>query len=310
LGPWFLDNDRDGYHAAVIVATSRPAASGNWTSVMTKGMDCNDNLYSADNSVCVTPTTPPCTNKVVCPAGYSFLNCNCVKDTPPKPDPCAQAKSNDARAKSSTILGQINTIRTKSTDVEFGAEQNLSSYPPANPADPYYKPIPVRSDASSIHFIPKFTWNATDGYSVGISHGHPSNNAPSPADLVNAYQFITNSELVAAGQTAMDYFKANFTIITVTQDATYTINVTDWDALGVLFKAYYADTTAGLQAYLAKVVKYPEIDDQASQEEATLYAALSLYGSAVNITKRDKGSTVSTPMKLDANGKIIKSTCP
>ena len=39
-----------------------------WTTTMTKGSDCNDNLFSADNSVCSvqTPTTPPATPPDLC----------------------------------------------------------------------------------------------------------------------------------------------------------------------------------------------------------------------------------------------------
>jgi len=40
-------------------------------------------LFSADNSVCSVATPTPCTNKTVCSAGYSLVNCECVKD------PCA-----------------------------------------------------------------------------------------------------------------------------------------------------------------------------------------------------------------------------
>lgn len=85
---WFLDNDRDGYFAELQIGTTKPTTPGNWTDVMTKGEDCNDNLFSEDNSVCVaTPTG--CTNKTVCSAGCSLVNCECVQD--PLPDPCTPA---------------------------------------------------------------------------------------------------------------------------------------------------------------------------------------------------------------------------
>ncbi len=75
---WFLDMDGDGWHATAQGARTSPGPE--WTSVMTKGLDCNDNLYSLDNSVCsVTP--PPCTNKTICDKGYNMVNCECVKDT-------------------------------------------------------------------------------------------------------------------------------------------------------------------------------------------------------------------------------------
>jgi len=40
--PWFLDNDNDGYFAIVQPGTRKPTTPGNWTSVMTKGPDCDD----------------------------------------------------------------------------------------------------------------------------------------------------------------------------------------------------------------------------------------------------------------------------
>ena len=86
----FFDNDND-YFAMVQMSSTKPITpAGNWTDVITNGPDCDDNLFSADNSVCVA-TPPPCTNKTICDKGSSMVNCECVEDTPPPPIPCKEA---------------------------------------------------------------------------------------------------------------------------------------------------------------------------------------------------------------------------
>ena len=226
-------------------------------------------------------------------------------------DPCDDADKNDGRADDPKINKMNNEIRDKSTSKEFGAEQNLDTFPPENSSN--YKDTAVRSDNNSASFKPNFTWNATDGYTIGISHGHPGGSAPSPADLVNAYSYLSNAELAAAGQEAMDYFKDNFTITAVTQDATYTVNITDWDRLGELYNDFKADRSGAIEAYKDQGKIYLETNRNISNRnaDATTFAALKMYGDAVTLTKREVGSSKSSPLKLSNNGSgFSKTPCP
>ncbi|NDP27960.1 MAG: hypothetical protein GZ087_11115 [Flavobacterium sp.] len=69
---WYQDNDGDGYHSAILKTFDNPGIG--WKIGISKGLDCNDAVFSADNSVC----TSPCTNKVAaCGTGYVLKNCKC-----------------------------------------------------------------------------------------------------------------------------------------------------------------------------------------------------------------------------------------
>jgi len=116
---WFLDMDGDGYFAAGQMATTSPGAG--WVANTTKGPDCNDNLFSADNSVCSVATPTPCTNKTVCSAGYSLVNCECVQD--PLPDPCDEIKKALADAKFKEMLVNLKDSKKLDLNNETGTFQ-------------------------------------------------------------------------------------------------------------------------------------------------------------------------------------------
>jgi len=54
---YYIDNDGDGYDSGTITSTTNMEAP---YKTFTKGKDCNDDLFSADNSVCVTPCATNC----------------------------------------------------------------------------------------------------------------------------------------------------------------------------------------------------------------------------------------------------------
>jgi hypothetical protein len=259
---------------------------------------------------------PPSNCRIICPTGYTEVNCSCVKiNTPPPtdpvlPDPCAKAKTNDLRSSNSIISAQTNTIRANSQPGgnEFGAEQNLTSFPVTNNS-PTYMNVPVRDGGYPDAFIPAFTWNANDGYTIGVNHGHLEGTGPSSPDIFKAYEYLSNPELKAAGQDAIDYFKANFTITTTLQDATYTVNIKDWNAFGTLRNKYYADTITGNDEFGEYALSYKNKNPYASIADQYIYAALTLYGNAITITKLEKDATKSIPIKLDGIN-IISSPCP
>ncbi len=68
---YYMDNDGDGYDNGTITSTTNLGAPYKTT---TKGLDCNDNVFSADNSVCVAPCATTCLT------GYNLVNCKCVID--------------------------------------------------------------------------------------------------------------------------------------------------------------------------------------------------------------------------------------
>jgi hypothetical protein len=108
--PWFLDNDFDGYHAAVQPGTSKPTTQGNWTSVMTKGPDCNDGVFSADNSAC----SAPCTITITCPTGQTLNVAICACEN------CNTIET--AKAEKVTKLANITEAKTKILQLQSDAK--------------------------------------------------------------------------------------------------------------------------------------------------------------------------------------------
>jgi hypothetical protein len=253
--------------------------------------------------------TPPCPIKS-CPVGFNLIDCKCIKD------PCAEAKKNDLRASNAIILNQNNQIRTLSIEKEFGAEQNLTTFPPGTV--PVFKDIPVHTDPvdpANIKpiksFTPFFNWNATKGYTIGVSHGHPDGRAPSAADLILPATFLNNLKSLNGSPAAIDYFKANFTHTIVTANEIFTISVTDWDALETLRAEFTLNAQKARDNYSEKVQEYINAQKERSSSvafmnKATLYAALKIYGKAVSISKLDKTSLKHVALKLDAQDIILE----
>jgi hypothetical protein len=215
----------------------------------------------------------------------------------------------------SIISNQNNLIQssTNTYQKEYGVEQNLTTFPPGT--TPVYKNITVRTDNSSNSFTPNFTWDSTNGYTIGVSHGHPLGGAPSPADLIYAYGKLNDPNLVAGGQVAIDYFKANFSITVVaTKNGitdTYVVKIKDWTALATLYNTYKSNPSAANTAWQNEGSAYMQANSSASYGEVTSYASVKLYGNAVTILKKDSGTTKLVPLKIDSsNNKIVKNPCP
>ena len=99
---WYIDKDGDKWYDKDVAPIESQYNPGGFFIRDPLGPDCNDNVFSADNSVCsVTP--PPCTNKMICDKGYNMVNCECVKD-----DPCITMK-----AKADALTKLANTLSVK-----------------------------------------------------------------------------------------------------------------------------------------------------------------------------------------------------
>ncbi len=227
--------------------------------------------------------------------------------------PCDDAKKDNNLFKRKSIpQKQHDQIQKNTTKNEYGAEVKLAAFPPGN--TPTFKDVAVHpnSNPSTNTFTPNFTWNSTDGYTIGSDHGHPGNTGPSPADLVNAHEFLSNSDLVAGGKDAIDYFKDNFTTTITTDDATYIVRVTDWDKLGKLYDDYYKNAESeknGNDDYQLYRQECKNKDPDVSLGDQSVYAALKLYGNAISIAKGDGTASDFTPMKI-ADGHLASVPCP
>jgi hypothetical protein len=232
--------------------------------------------------------------------------------------PCSQVGHVDSVAQNSTIAAQNTQIlaKTDSSQKEYGANQNLKSLTGST-----YVNTAVGTNASTDSFIPVLTWDATNGFTVGWSHGHPGGSAPSPDDVLVMPDKLSNTTLQAAGASAIQFYKNKVSVGVVTSTVSFIVTVSNWSTIQTLlttFKASPVDPTTGLNAFDENYAKiggdYKTANPLASDSEAGAYALMTVFGDSINIYEAPKGSTTYTPLTLttDANGnkKVANLQCP
>ncbi|QPH38757.1 hypothetical protein [Pedobacter endophyticus] len=216
-------------------------------------------------------------------------------------DPCFQKMLVGNMARDSIIAAQNSTILTKTTNtsVEYGAEVKLVAPTSFSP----YKSTTVRTDNATNNFNPKFTWSTTDGFTVGVSHGHPSNSAPSPADAIWLVSNINVPALRNASTEERNFFRSNVFVTVVASLHTYVITVNNWQALEKLYFEFKADE-AGFNANYIRLT---------TEHGSSEHALLSLFGEAINLYKAPAGSTNFKPVGMAYGGTgdfVIEILCP
>ncbi|GAA4321150.1 hypothetical protein GCM10023149_20850 [Mucilaginibacter gynuensis] len=246
--------------------------------------------------------------------GTAFMAaCGCIGGTTGIPNcsvtPCSEKLRITGINSQPNINGQNVSILAATVNSnppkEWGADRKLTT-----PTSGVYKPEIVRQGTASNIFPSNFTWDAVNGYSIGISHGHPAGFAPSPADAVWAYGNLSNSQLVAAGAADIARYKGQVSVTTTTANGTYIITVKDWTALATLYTNYLANPSAKDQEYIDAGLAYKKAHPEASYETSSEYALASLYGSAVNIYKAPVNSSNYVPIGIDSSGHISVVPCP
>lgn len=234
---------------------------------------------------------------------------------PPLPypkDPClekAKVSSKAANpvkaASNNDLLNKLNDPNPAISANEYGAENKLTTQ-----SGSYYNNVPTRSYGVPGSFTPNFTWNSTDGYTIGTGHNHPAGMAPSPADVLWMHSMTANAQLNAAGPVGMQTFKDNASITAVTKNGNYVVTVRDWDAL----KYIYQDNSATEATYQAKAAEYGRANPSSTFVERSEYALLSLFGNSINLYKAPPGSTNYSPLQLSSTSTttptVATKTCP
>lgn len=241
-----------------------------------------------------------------------MADCGCIGGTTGivqcSKDPCKEKANISALASQSGVATAKASALTKTTTtgIEHGYDTKLNSL-----STNTYKAMNVRPGSSSSSFSPQFTWNATDGYSIGATHGHPGGSAPSPADIIWAARNVSSPSLIAGGTTAVNTYKASVSVTTLTQASTYVVTVKDWAALQALLTAYDANPTQANANYVQAGQDYLNGNPfTATNETASAYAALKLYGSAVNIYKAATGTNTFSPIALNSVDVVDAKPCP
>jgi hypothetical protein len=238
------------------------------------------------------PPSDPCTTTV-------------VEQPDTTKTPCAQASAIGAMEADAILANQNKTILNQSTSDEYGTSQNLTSWPGST-----YMNVPITTDYSPTTFSPPFSWDPTNGYTIGFSHGHPDNSPPSPLDAFIMIEELSNSNLIAAGALAKQYYQNNASSTIVTSSGNYVITVNSWSALQNVYNQY---TTQGSQVFLADYQqlsdKYQIANPNASLTEAGEYAFLQTFGSAVNLYSAISDSNTYNLLGIDSSAEVAQP-CP
>lgn len=219
-------------------------------------------------------------------------------------EPCVEKDKLSASAGNPTISAQNSQIlsNTASSGKEYGAEQNLTTVPGST----YYNSA-VSTDGSNNSFTPTFTWNSTSGYTIGVSHGHPANGAPSPADALWAYGNINNQELIRANGVA--YYKDNVSVTVVTDAGIFIVTIKDWSALQNHHYTYYQNELAGKNIYAKYANEYETLNPSCTYQAKTAYALLKMYGDAINLYRAMPNSTNLEPLNINSQGVVAFTIC-
>lgn len=207
-----------------------------------------------------------------------------------KPDPCAQKIKVSNNQSSDQLRSKATQVLSNTDGKEWGSPHLLAELPLLDSketgASLSYLFSPVTGGVANSEWDFDFTWNSNDGYTIGSTHLHPSNGAPSVDDAFRLLsQMNGNSDLLNSPQYVIDYYKNNVSSTIVTQDATYVITVRDWDELKKQFDIYNLDREkySALQGRIAN--SYEGFYPNSSVGERTSFALLSLLNKAIVLYK-------------------------
>jgi len=241
-------------------------------------------------------------------SGGSTSNpCTTVKTTSTT-DPCAQKVKVGAQAANSVVAAKNTSIltQTNNTGIENGTNQNLTAWPGST----FVNTAITKGTASS--WTPNFTWNATDGYTIGFSHGHPGGTGPSPNDVMSILYPTTNPALTSAGPAALAYYENNASVTTETSTGSYIVTVSNWSALGNIYTNSFSTTAEQNtfnNSYISNGQDYATSNDDATQGDIGVYALLQMFPGAIDVYFAPPGSTTYTPL-IAGDKTLAPIPCP
>lgn len=218
----------------------------------------------------------------------------------PTKNPCDEVKTINQKAQNQQLKDASNELSKKPGDKEYGYEEKLV----ALSGDKYKEPN-ISSNGTH-RYTMDFTWNDTDGYTIGFSHKHTVGTAPSPGDVMSPFTFAYNPALIRSGQ--QQFYKDNLTVTTLTDGNVYQITIADWDAIKDIYdKNSIDELNAEYQKFAEKF--YYGNNETTSAMQNSEYALMKMFGSAINLYKKELGATNFTPYKIDINDNVIKNPC-
>ena len=163
-------------------------------------------------------------------AGVQFgtavmADCGCIGGTTGIEDcskePCDEADRMNYQSEHAQLAAENLALSNTPNDVEYGTEERLTSIPGND-----YNSSNIGSNG--VHgFTPTFTWNVSEGFTIGFNHKHTNGTGPSPADIMTPYEFSARPALISSGQ--QQYYKDNVTIGTISGSNYYKMTIADWE---------------------------------------------------------------------------------
>ncbi len=198
-------------------------------------------------------------------------------------------------------------VNTSNSGNEYGYEVKLST----NGSNLFVN-IPVRTDGQPDSFVADFTWEFYSGWTVGASHGHPTGTTLSPEDVEWLLTNLSRPSLANAGASAIKLYKEHAFVTAVTQDATYTVTVTNWDDLRDMMAYFKGPGGGGLDAvYRVYAQAYLQQHPLATSGEMTESALLNMFTGSINLYKQAANSSAYVLIQSDG---LFKNThvgnCP
>ena len=193
---------------------------------------------------------------------------------------------------------------TNTTGKEYGAEQNRQVMNLTGISRTI-----VRTSNTTNSFTPNFVWDAVNGYTIGVSHGHPGGSAPSPADVFYMIQQLVNyPDLSNASASDQALYQKNVTITAVTTNKTYVVRVNDWEKLRLLYLTFNADPVAFNNSYSQIASNYYN-SHTTDAGTATAYALLTKFGEAINLFGASPNSYHFSGVTINGTGTVQFIIC-
>ena len=164
-----------------------------------------------------------------------------------------------------------------------------------------FKVNPIKTSGNPTSVSLSTRWSSSEGYTVGYTHIHPSNGAPSPSDL-----FFSSKWYSSVPTAERSIFSSYYTSTVMTDAHIYVITIKDiaqWSAIDL---SVQSNRNAANNEYRLLVNEYMRTLGGTNSVEAQLSALLEMYGDAVNIYRSPVQNTLDfQPLQLILGGPVV-----
>lgn len=220
-------------------------------------------------------------------------------------NPCDEKLKIEAQESNANLTAIKNAILAKTDGNEWGAKYALNSLSMTSG----YKPATLQTNGLPDRVDVDFSWNSSEGYSIGFVHNHPGiENAPSIDDVLVLYQNSLDPELAAAGDQA--FYKANSSLTVVTNSVKYVVKITNWANMAGKYIAY-TNNTNGVQQTLNGIRNSLKSEFSYTEREASEAILLIFLEGSIDLFKAAPNSTTFKPLTFNTTDYTLSLTnCP